>query len=127
MRILAVCLTGCILDVVLGNPYWLYHPVRLIGALIAKCEQICRRVANGSKSASIDRRRCDFCGCPACFHGSSGGAFVSGVEDPPASFLWSGKLLVLSDPGGEIASDREYESLSGIEKHVFRRRERRFP
>ena len=49
MRILAVCLTGCILDFVLGDPYWLYHPVRLIGALIAKCEQICRRVANGSK------------------------------------------------------------------------------
>ena len=66
--------------------------------------------------ASVDRRRCDFCGCPACFHGSSGGAFVSGIEDPPASFVWSGKLLVLSDPGGEIASDREYESLSGIEK-----------
>ena len=49
MRILAVCLTGCILDFVLGDPYWLYHPVRLIGALIAKCEQICRRIANGSK------------------------------------------------------------------------------
>ena len=49
MRILAVCLTGCILDFVLGDPYWLYHPVRLIGALIAKCEQICRQVANGSK------------------------------------------------------------------------------
>ena len=49
MRILAVCLTGCILDFVLGDPYWLYHPVRLIGALIAKCEQICRWIANGSK------------------------------------------------------------------------------
>ena len=49
MRILAVCLTGCILDFVLGDPYWLYHPVRLIGALIAKCEQICRQIAKGSK------------------------------------------------------------------------------
>ena len=39
MRILAVCLTGCILDFVLGDPYWLYHPVRLIGALIAKCDR----------------------------------------------------------------------------------------
>ena len=116
MRILAVCLTGCILDVVFGDPYWLYHPVRLIGALIAKCEQICRQIANEIKMASVDRRRCDLCRCPACFRGSSGGDSVSGVEDPPASFVWSGKLLVLPDPGGEVASDREYESLSGIEK-----------
>lgn len=49
MRILAVCLTGCILDVVFGDPHWLYHPVRLIGALIAKCEQICRQIAKRSK------------------------------------------------------------------------------
>lgn len=53
MRILAACLTGCILDLVFGDPYWLYHPVRLIGALIAKCEQICRRIANGSKSGLL--------------------------------------------------------------------------
>lgn len=53
MRILAVCLTGCILDLVFGDPYWLYHPIRLIGALIAKCERICRRIANGSKSGLL--------------------------------------------------------------------------
>lgn len=49
MRILAACLTGCILDCLFGDPYWLYHPVRLIGILITKCEQICRKAAKGSK------------------------------------------------------------------------------
>lgn len=29
-----------ILDLILGDPYWLYHPVRLIGALITKLEKI---------------------------------------------------------------------------------------
>lgn len=53
MRILAACLTGCVLDWLFGDPYWLYHPVRLIGALIAKCEQICRKTARGSKKGLL--------------------------------------------------------------------------
>lgn len=34
MRIYAIFL-GFLLDLLAGDPYWLYHPVRLIGKLIS--------------------------------------------------------------------------------------------
>ena len=98
MRILAVCLTGCILDVVFGDPHWLYHPVRLIGALIAKCEQICRQIANEIKTAAVDRRRCALCRCPACFHGGPAGMlYLAAKIHPLLSFalesFWCYQIL----------------------------------
>ena len=30
--------TGCVLDLILGDPFFLYHPVRLIGKLISTLE-----------------------------------------------------------------------------------------
>lgn len=38
------CMTGFILDLIFGDPVWLYHPVRLIGRLISRLEQLSRRV-----------------------------------------------------------------------------------
>lgn len=38
------CIMGYVLDLIFGDPYWmLCHPARLIGALIAKTEQVCRK------------------------------------------------------------------------------------
>lgn len=45
MRILAACVTGFILDLIFGDPYWLYHPVQMIGALITFLEKILRKIA----------------------------------------------------------------------------------
>lgn len=45
MRILAACVTGFILDLILGDPRWLYHPVRMIGALITILEKGLRKIA----------------------------------------------------------------------------------
>lgn len=45
MRILAACVTGFLLDLMLGDPRWLYHPVRMIGALITFLEKILRKMA----------------------------------------------------------------------------------
>ena len=39
MMSLIACGTGFILDFICGDPVWLYHPVRLIGALIAWLEK----------------------------------------------------------------------------------------
>ena len=36
-------LAGFVLDLLLGDPAWLYHPVRLIGLLIEKGEKIIRK------------------------------------------------------------------------------------
>ena len=41
---------GFVLDLVLGDPSWLYHPVRLIGHLIARTEKIIRNCFPDSKA-----------------------------------------------------------------------------
>lgn len=37
------CIIGFILDLILGDPHWLYHPIRLIGKLISNMEKLVRR------------------------------------------------------------------------------------
>ena len=32
-------LAGCVLDLLLGDPAWLYHPVCIIGKYISWCEK----------------------------------------------------------------------------------------
>ena len=41
LSLLALCL-GCALDLLLGDPHWMPHPVRLIGGLIEKTERLVR-------------------------------------------------------------------------------------
>lgn len=41
---LLACAAGFLLDWILGDPVWLYHPVRLIGAFISYGEKILRKV-----------------------------------------------------------------------------------
>lgn len=47
MRILAAAVTGFLLDLAIGDPVWMYHPVRLIGALITKTELLLRKRCKG--------------------------------------------------------------------------------
>lgn len=49
MRILAACVTGFILDLIFGDPYWMYHPVQMIGALITFLEKLLRKIAGKDK------------------------------------------------------------------------------
>lgn len=37
------CIIGFVLDLIVGDPHWLYHPVRLIGKLISNSEKLVRR------------------------------------------------------------------------------------
>lgn len=48
MSVLLACVTGFILDLLFGDPVWLYHPVRLIGKLIDILEKYCRRLCGES-------------------------------------------------------------------------------
>ncbi len=45
---------GLVLDLIFGDPRWLYHPVRLIGHLIWEpkelSETVCRRIRQGNAS-----------------------------------------------------------------------------
>lgn len=47
--ILPAVLLGFFLDLLLGDPRWLYHPVRMIGNGISWCEKILRRVFPATK------------------------------------------------------------------------------
>lgn len=42
-------LAGCGLDLLLGDPHFLYHPVRLIGLIISGLEKILRKIFPGSR------------------------------------------------------------------------------
>jgi adenosylcobinamide-phosphate synthase len=51
--ILPACLAGFLLDFLLGDPYWLYHPVRLIGKLIQVTESVWRRIFPVNKRGEL--------------------------------------------------------------------------
>ena len=45
-------LAGFVLDLLLGDPAWLYHPVRLIGLLIEKGEKLSENVCQRPEAVS---------------------------------------------------------------------------
>lgn len=51
--ILPACLAGFLLDFLFGDPYWLYHPVRLIGKLIQISEKCLRRIFPKSRKGEL--------------------------------------------------------------------------
>ncbi len=52
LSILAVGL-GFLLDLLLGDPHWLYHPIRLVGHLITGLETVLRRIFPGTESGEL--------------------------------------------------------------------------
>lgn len=44
------CIIGFILDMIFGDPHWLYHPIRLIGKLITNTEKMVRSCFPKTKS-----------------------------------------------------------------------------
>lgn len=50
--LLALCV-GYFIDLVLGDPYWLWHPVRGIGWIISTTEKIVRKVIKSKKSSEL--------------------------------------------------------------------------
>ncbi|MCX7708623.1 MAG: adenosylcobinamide-phosphate synthase CbiB [Clostridia bacterium] len=49
-------LIAYILDLLLGDPYWLPHPVSFIGSMIQKTEKVLRKFIQGSKSENKARQ-----------------------------------------------------------------------
>ncbi|MCP1102166.1 adenosylcobinamide-phosphate synthase [Aequitasia blattaphilus] len=48
MRILTVCILGFLLDLMFGDPWFLYHPVRFIGSTIIILEKRLRKIAGNN-------------------------------------------------------------------------------
>ena len=53
IELLAVITLGFLLDQVLGDPHWLYHPVRLIGAYISFLEKGIRKIFGDGERALL--------------------------------------------------------------------------
>lgn len=53
MMSLLACGTGFVLDFLFGDPVWLYHPIRLIGALISFLEKRFRKICGERKNALL--------------------------------------------------------------------------
>ncbi len=53
MNIVICVLGGFILDLILGDPRWLPHPIRFIGGLISTTERLLRRIFKGSDRAEL--------------------------------------------------------------------------
>ena len=44
---------GYILDLIVGDPYWMWHPIRFIGNLISLTEKILRKVFKQNEKSEI--------------------------------------------------------------------------
>ena len=54
LQALAACITGFIIDLILGDPYWFkWHPIRLIGNLITFTERITRKIFSKNKNGEL--------------------------------------------------------------------------
>lgn len=54
LQALAACITGFIIDLILGDPYWFkWHPIRLIGNLITFMEIITRKIFSKNKNGEL--------------------------------------------------------------------------
>ena len=53
MRMIVIVILAFLLDLILGDPVWLYHPVRIIGLLISGLERILRKAAGESEKGLL--------------------------------------------------------------------------
>lgn len=53
MRMIVIVILAFLLDLILGDPVWLYHPVRIIGLLISGLEKILRKAAGESEKGLL--------------------------------------------------------------------------
>lgn len=53
MLSLGALILGFLLDLVIGDPHFLYHPIRLVGNLIGAAEKVLRRVFPGTKRGEL--------------------------------------------------------------------------
>ena len=62
MRITVICFLAFLLDLLWGDPVWLYHPVRVIGLLITGLEKILRKAAGRQESGDPEGRKLKIAG-----------------------------------------------------------------
>ena len=99
---------GFVLDLIFGDPRWLYHPVCLIGKLISLLEKGIRRIFPKSQKGELAGGCLEvLLVCGLCF------LVPFGCTVWLAAMAWfsPGNLLVLSASCHEILKDRKYEGI----------------
>ena len=100
---------GFILDLMIGDPRWLYHPVCLIGNLIAFLEKILRKIFPKTDKGELAAGGSDPCLSVKRWNPISDAAYS--LWNLSMGGIRTGNLLVLSASGNEISENREHESL----------------
>ena len=85
---------GYLIDLLIGDPHWLYHPIRIVGNLISLLEKWLRALF------------------PQTENNSSGGSNpICRIFDSSGCKIWAGSADVLSAFSDSCIERREYESI----------------
>ena len=116
---IAAMLAGFLMDLLLGDPYWLPHPIRLIGNWISFLEKrlLGSKTEEKHTTPEQEKRR----GMLLVLAVLSSTVFVTAVLLLGAYRLhpYLGAVIDLPDPCHEMPEGGEYESLSGTEKRGY--------
>ena len=103
---------GYILDLLFGDPYWLYHPIRVIGKIISVGGEAAAKVISENRTGRAGRRRC-FGGCHSRVKLFYQLFYIKGVRPHTSYFgIRGGNLLDLPDFGGKMSANGSYEGIS---------------
>lgn len=102
---------GFILDLMIGDPRWLYHPVCLIGNLIAFLEKILRKIFPKTDKGELAAGIVEVIFVCLLSGGIPFLILHISLRNFSMGGICTGNLLVLSASGNEISENREHESL----------------
>ena len=109
--ILPAVLTGFLMDLCIGDPRWMYHPVCMIGNAITACEKWLRawfpKTKRGEQMAGGVLVLCIVSGCVLI----PGGLLFLAYRLHPAAGFDPGIVYVLADAGDKISENRKHEGL----------------
>ena len=86
---LLALLAGFLLDLLIGDPHFLYHPVRLVGALISFLEKVIRKIFPKTEKGEL-------AGGSPCYGRDDGGAGAASLFCRP--LVRPGEICGGNDP-----------------------------
>lgn len=110
LSLLAVIL-GFILDLIVGDPHWLYHPIRLVGHLISGLEKLLRSIFPKTEQGELIAGGFLLVLTAGITTGCCLGTSPGGRSGASLSEICAGSHHVLLGTGDQIPEDRDHESL----------------
>lgn len=110
LSLLAVIL-GFILDLIVGDPHWLYHPIRLVGHLISGLEKLLRSIFPKTEQGELIAGGFLLVLTAGITTAVAWGLLLAAGLVPSLSEICAGSHHVLLGTGDQIPEDRDHESL----------------